>query len=67
MRDVDPLGPLVGIRTAAGDIGVVAFQERPPRDFDRLEAGVQGQLEASVQVVGGEHRARRHRAPMLSA
>ena len=57
--DVDPLRPLETGR--AGDVRMVLSQERAPGDLDDLGARVDGDLEAGVQVVGGERRAWWHR------
>jgi hypothetical protein len=42
-------------------------EQRSPGDLDDLGAGVDGDLEASVQVVGRERRARRHREILVAA
>ena len=56
--DVDALRDLEA--ALPRDVGVVPPQERPPRHLDRLDAGIRGDAEAGVQVVGGERRARGH-------
>ena len=69
VSDVDPFRELLGGRT--GDVGMMLFQECAPGDLDRLERGVDRQLESGVEVVGREHRSRRHRdssyRPMAAA
>lgn len=55
VRDVDPLGGVQPSR--AGDVRVISAQERPPGHFDDLRARVSGDLEASIQIVGGEREA----------
>jgi hypothetical protein len=56
--DVDPLRELETVGTR--DVGVMTSKEGPPRDLDRLEARVDGHLEASVEIVEWELRSRRH-------
>ena len=50
--DVDPLRALEPVRP--GDVGMVLAEERAPGDLDDLGARVDGDLEAGVEVVGGE-------------
>ena len=52
MGDVDPLRALESVRT--GDVGMVLAEERAPGELDDLGARVDGDLEAGVEVVGGE-------------
>ena len=58
VRDVDPLGGVQPRRT--GDVRVISAQERPPGHFDDLRTRVGGDLEAGIQIVGGERKAWRH-------
>ena len=58
MGDIDPLRALETGRP--GDVRVMLAQERAPGDLDDLRARIDGDLEAAVQVVGGERRARWH-------
>ena len=50
--DVDPLRTLESVRP--GDVGMVLAEERAPGQLDDLGARVDGDLEAGVEVVGGE-------------
>ncbi len=50
--DVDPLRTLESVRP--GDVGMVLAEERAPGELDDLGARVDGDLEAGVEVVGGE-------------
>jgi hypothetical protein len=59
MGDVYPLGDIVGM--SARHVRMMLLEKRPPGDLNSLEAGVNGQLEAGVQIVVREHRAWRHR------
>jgi hypothetical protein len=58
MGDVDALRDVIGI--GSRDIGMVALEERPPRDLDRLGAAIDGELEARVEIVARQHRAGWH-------
>ena len=63
MRDVDPFRPLeTGV---AGDIRVVPSEERAPGDLDDLGSGVHRDLEAGVQVVGGDGLSWRHQRMLV--
>lgn len=55
VRDVDPLGGVQPSRT--GDVRVISAQECPPGHFDDLRTRVGGDLEAGIQIVGGERKA----------
>ena len=55
VRDVDALGRIQPSR--AGDVRVISAQECPPGHFDGLWARVSGDLEAGIQIVGGERKA----------
>src|SRR5438309_3690448 len=64
--DVDPLRAIVDVDTTPGHVRMVPFEEGPPGDLDRLEAGIERELEPGIEVVGGQHRARGHRPVMLA-
>ena len=63
--DVDALRALETL--GAGNVGVVETEQRPPGDLDDLGTRIGGDLEASVEVVGGCRWAWRHRRILLSA
>jgi hypothetical protein len=56
--DIDALGALEA--RVAGDVRMVLPEERSPGDLDDLGAGIDGDLEPGVQVVGGDRRTGRH-------
>ena len=56
--DVDPLGSFEPV--GPGDVGMMLAEERSPGDLDDLRARIDGDLEAGVEVVGGERRTGRH-------
>jgi len=59
VRDVDPFRSLEA--SVARDIGMMLPEERTPGHLDDLWAGIDRDLEARVEVVGGERWAWWHR------
>jgi hypothetical protein len=52
MGDIDPLGDLE--RRLAGDVRMMALEERAPGNLDGFWRGTGRQLEAGVQIIGGQ-------------